>query len=103
MKRKKKRSRKREWSKFIVLLVVLLGFLIVQECFVLMLLCIKEGFTSTAAWLTAAVGLAEAVIGAGLSGYLMLCKSDHREGGITFEAAKAKHFVENSASDSPDI
>ena len=103
MKRKKKRGRKREWSKCIVLLVVLLGFLIVQECFVLMLLCIKEGFTSTAAWLTAAVGLAEAVIGTGLSGYLMLCRSDHREGGITFEAAKAKHFVEDVTSDSPEI
>ena len=53
------------------------------------------------AWLTAAVGLAEAVIGAGLSGYLSLCKSDHKEGGITFEAAKSKNFIEQT--DSPPI
>lgn len=57
-----------------------------------MYLCIKEGYTSTAAWLTAAVGLAEAIIAAGLTGYLNLCKSDHKEGGITFEAAKSKNF-----------
>ena len=68
-----------------------------------MWLCITEGFTSTAAWLTAVVGLAEAVIGAGLSGYLSLCKSDHKEGGITFEAAKSKNFIEDGGNDSPPI
>ena len=102
MMKHRRRAKKREWSKFIVLLVVLLGFVIVQECFVLMYLCIRVGYTSTAAWLTAAVGLAEAVIGAGLSGYLSLCKKDHAEGGITFEAAKARGFEEGNA-DSPPI
>ena len=102
MMKHRRRAKKREWSKFIVLLVVLLGFVIVQECFVLMYLCIRDGYTSTAAWLTAAVGLAEAVIGAGLSGYLSLCKKDHAEGGITFEAAKAHGFKEDNA-DSPPI
>ena len=100
-KSKKKTGGRIEWSKFIVLLVVLLGFIIVQECFVLMWLCIRGGYAGTAAWLTAAVGLAEAVIGAGLSGYLSLCKSDHKEGGITFEAAKSKNFIEQT--DSPPI
>lgn len=94
-------KRKREWSKTITLAVILLGFAIVQECFVLMCLCITRGYTSTAAWLTAAVGLAEAVIGAGLTGYLNLCKSDHSEGGITFESAKAKGFVEDTSASPP--
>ena len=103
METEKKPRKKREWSKVITLAVILLGFVIVQECFVLMYLCITNGYTSTAAWLTAAVGLAEAVIGAGLTGYLNLCKSDHSEGGITFEAAKARNFVENGSQNSPSI
>lgn len=101
--RARKSRRKWEWSKFITLLVILAGVGIVQECFVLMYLCIREGYTSTAAWLTAAVGLAEAIIGSGLTGYLSLCKKDHSEGGITFEAAKAKGFVEGDSVDSPPI
>ena len=97
------KPKKREWSKVLTLAVILLGFITVQECFVLMYLCITRGYTSTAAWLTAAVGLAEAVIGAGLTGYLNLCKSDHSEGGITFESAKAKGFQQDGSLDSPKI
>ena len=63
-----------------MLLVILLGFAVVQECFVLMYLCITRGCTSTAAWLTAAVGLAEAVIGAGLTGYQSLCIPERENG-----------------------
>ncbi len=101
MDAEKKTRKKREWSKVLTLAVILLGFAIVQECFFLMYLCITKGFTSTAAWLTAAVGLAEAVIGAGLTGYLNLCKSDHSEGGITYEAAKAKGFTEDTSASPP--
>lgn len=99
-----KTRRKWEWSKCITLLVILAGVGIVQECFVLMYLCIVRGYTSTAAWLTAAVGLAEAIIGSGLTGYLSLCKRDHSEGGITFESAKAKGFAQDEGSvNSPAI
>ena len=58
--------------------------------------CIRNEYTSTAAWLTASVGLAEVIIGAGLTGYLNLAKSDHKEGGITFESAKAAGFKQDS-------
>ena len=78
------------------LLVCAFGFIIAQETLFLMWYCIRHDFTATAAWLTAAVGLAEAIIGAGLTGYLGLCKVDHTEGGITFETAKAKNFEEPS-------
>lgn len=91
-RKEKKPRRKVQWSKLMALLVILLGFFIVQECFVLMYLCIRNGYTSTAAWLTAAVGLAEAVIAAGVTGYFSLCKVDHKRGGITFEAAKTAGF-----------
>ena len=72
--------------------MILFGFAIVQESFLLMYLCIRVGYTSTAAWLTAAVGVAEAIIGVGVTAYLSLCKTDHSAGGITFEAAKARDF-----------
>ena len=99
-----KGRKKLEWHKIIALLVIILGVVIVQECFVLMYLCIINGYTATAAWLTAAVGLAEAVIGLGAKCYFDLAKSDHSEGGITFEAAKAKGFAQDeSGGNSPPV
>lgn len=93
--------KKPEFSKLVTLLVIAAGILIVQECLAIMIFAIRQGFTSTAAYLTASVGLAEAVIGAGVSGYLSLAKSDHAEGGITFESAKARHFGEDSSKSPP--
>lgn len=92
---------KMQMSKVVALLVILAGLAITQESLLLMYLCIKEGYTATAAWLTAAVGLAEGVIASGAAGYFGLAKSDHREGGITFEAAKAKNFSESSVESPP--
>ena len=94
--------KKIQWSKFLPVLVILFGFILAQECMYLMFLCIKEGYTSTAAWLTAAIGVAEAIIAAALTAYISLCKVDHKEGGITFEAAKAKNFAQESKN-SPKI
>lgn len=97
-------KKKRGWSQIMSLLVVLAGFIIAQESLALMFYCIKNNYTSTAAWLTAAVGLAEAIIGSGLTAYISLAKSDHKEGGITFESAKSKGFTEDTGSDnSPAI
>lgn len=91
-----KKKKKLEWSKLITILTIAFGFVIVQECFVIMYLCISRGYTSTAAWLTSAVGLAEAVIGTGLTSYISLCKKEHSEGGITYEKAKAKNYNEDT-------
>ena len=97
-------KRKLEWSKIVTVLVILLGFAVSQECVVLMYLCIRDGYASAAAWLTAAVGLAEAVMGAGLTGYLSLAKSDHRQGGITYDSDQAKQFKqEDESQESPGI
>ena len=99
---RKGKKRKLEWSKVMTLLVILFGFIIAQEALFLMFLCIRNEYTSAAAWLTAAVGLAEAIIGTGLTGYLSLCKTDHSEGGITYERAKASNFKE-ATDESPPI
>ena len=91
-KRRKSKRNKREWSKVLPFLLIVFGFIITQECFILMYLCIARGYTAAAAWLTAAIALAQAIMGLGVSCYTSLCKSDHSEGGITFETAKANNF-----------
>lgn len=92
------KKKKLEWHKIISLLTILAGLLIVQECLYLMYLCIINGYSSAAAWLTAAVGVGEAIIVAGCGYYFGLAKSDHKRGGITFESAKAKGFAEDTSS-----
>ena len=84
--------KKVQWSKLVCFIGAAMGFILVQECLFLMYLMIKAEFGATAAWLTAAVAVGEAVIIACIQGYMSLCKVDHKEGGITFEAAKARNF-----------
>lgn len=101
---RKNKKKKLEWSKIMTLLVILSGFIISQESLFLMFLCIKNDYTSTAAWLTAAVGLAEAVIAAGLTGYLGLARAQNTANGLTYEKAKAKGFSDFvNESDMPSI
>lgn len=103
MRGKRQAPKKRlDESKVVTRMVIVFGFIIAQECIALMFYCIRNDYTATAAWLTAAIGIAEAVIGAGLTGYLSLCKSDHKAGGLTYEAAKAKNFDAGNI-DSPAI
>nr|DAR09850.1 MAG TPA: hypothetical protein [Caudoviricetes sp.] len=54
--------------------------------------CVHLGYTGALPWVGAMVGLPWAAHGTVCSFYLSLCKSDHKEGGITFEAAKAANF-----------
>ena len=54
--------------------------------------CIYREFDGALPWLSAMVGLPWAAHGVICSFYLNMAKSDHREGGVTFEAAKAVNF-----------
>lgn len=67
--------------------------------------CIHCGYTGSLPWLSAMVGLPWAAHGTVCAFYLNLCKSDHKEGGITFEAARAAGFqpVARDSVDSPAI
>lgn len=56
--------------------------------------CIKKDYTGGLPWLTAMVGLPWTAHGVVCSFYLNMSKSDHREGGITFETAKANNFYQ---------
>ena len=67
--------------------------------------CIHRGYTGSLPWLSAMVGLPWTAHGTVCAFYLNLCKSDHKEGGITFEAARAAGFqpVARDSVDSPAI
>lgn len=69
--------------------------------------CIHTGYTGSLPWISAMVGLPWTAHGVVCSFYLSLCKSDHKEGGITFEAAKASNFTTTNqpagSDDSPAI
>jgi len=54
--------------------------------------CIQKGYTGSLPWLSAMVGLPWTAHGVVCSFYLNMAKSDQKEGGITFENAKANNF-----------
>ena len=66
--------------------------------------CVHRDYAGALPWLTAMVGLPWTAHGVVCSGYLSMAKSDHRCGGITYDAAKAADFVQHEDSeDSPRI
>lgn len=66
--------------------------------------CVHEGFNGALPWISVMVSLPWTAHGTICGFYLNLCKSDHSEGGITFEAAKAVGFKKQECSnDSPPI
>ena len=76
-----------------LLWVVTVGGLALAAC------CIRTSYTGALPWLTAMVGLPWTAHGTVCAFYLNMAKSDHKAGGITFEAAKASEFQ----TDSPTI
>ena len=66
--------------------------------------CVRVGYTGALPWLSAMVGLPWTAHGTVCAFYLNMAKSDHKEGGITFESAKAIGFTKNTGSEnSPSI
>lgn len=81
-----------QFSKWIVADIRPLLWFVTIAGFVLAFYCVKVGFTGALPWIGAMVGLPWTAHGVVCSFYLSLCKSDHREGGITYETAKAANF-----------
>ena len=75
MAQKKRRRKKLDTSKLVCFLLVGSGLLITQECIYLMRLCIKSNYMPSAAWLTAALSLAQVIIITGGKCYFELVKS----------------------------
>ena len=68
-----------------------------------LLLRVHHGYIGGLPWIVTLVGLPWSAHGVVYACYLNMCKSDHSEGGITFESAKAKGFVEDPGWESPAI
>lgn len=70
----------------------------------LALYCIHKDYAGSLPWITAMVGLPWTAHGTVCSFYLNMAKSDHKAGGITFEAAAAKGFqTSEDSTNSPAI
>ena len=98
-------GKQQEFSKRLISDIRLLLWVVTLGGLVLAAYCIRKGYTGSLPWLTAMVGLPWTAHGTVCAFYLNLFKSDHKEGGITFEAARAAGFqphVEESV-DSPAI
>ena len=54
--------------------------------------CIRVGYTGSLPWISAMVGLPWTGHGTVCAFYLNMAKSDHRSGGITYDAAAAVNF-----------
>lgn len=95
-------KKKPEFSKRLIADIRLLLWVVTVGGLVLAAWCIARGYTGSLPWLSAMVGLPWTAHGTVCSFYLNMAKSDHKEGGITFETAKAHSFTESSRN-SPRI
>lgn len=86
------RGKRPEYSKRLVSDIRALLWVVTVGGLLLAFYCIRTGYTGSLPWISAMVGLPWTAHGVVCSFYLNMCKSDHSEGGITFEAAKAANF-----------
>ena len=96
------KRKKREYSKKVISDIRSLLWIVTLGGLLLSAYCIHKNFTGSLPWLAAMVGLPWTAHGVVCSFYLNMAKSDHKEGGITFETAKANNFVTESEN-SPAI
>lgn len=98
------RLRKMAFSKRLISDIRILLWVVTIGGIILAAYCIYRGYTGSLPWLSAMVGLPWSAHGVVCSMYLNMSKSDHREGGITYETAKANGFnVDSSLENSPPI
>lgn len=94
-KRKGKRepkSQKMDFSKRLIADIRVLLWVVTVGGLTLAAYCIHRGFTGSLPWLSAMVGLPWTAHGTVCAFYLNMAKSDHRSGGITYDAAAAVNF-----------
>lgn len=102
---RKKRNRVLCYSQKLISDIRILLWIVTIGGLTLAAFCIYKGFLGSLPWLSAMVGLPWSAHGVVCSFYLNMAKSDHRKGGITFESAKMKGFLQsnNGNNESPSI
>lgn len=91
-------TRNRDFSKKLISDIRALLWAVTIGGLLLAFYCIRVGYTGALPWVSGMVALPWSAHGVVCSCYLSMAKSDHSEGGITFEAAKASGFSKNSPS-----
>ena len=100
-KRVKKPEKKQvEHSKYITDIRALL-WVVTLGALVLAAYAIHKEFLGALPWISALVALPWSAHGVVAGFYLNMAKSDHKEGGITFEKAKANNFQSSEHSTPP--
>lgn len=101
-RRPRKRRKQSDFSKQLISDIRALLWVVTVGGLLLAAYCVRTGYAGALPWLTAMVGLPWTAHGVVCSNYLSMAKSDHKEGGITYEAAKAANFGTESEN-SPRI
>lgn len=90
--KKKKRVSRLAYSKRLVSDIRSLLWIVTIGGFLLAFYCIWAGYEGSLPWISSMVGLPWAAHGTVCSFYLRMATSDHKVGGITYDAAKANDF-----------
>ena len=83
----KKEKKRLDFSKRLILDIRILLWIITISAIVLAFLCVIYGYIGSLPWIATLVGLPWSAHGVVCSFYLNMAKSDHREGGITYDMA----------------
>lgn len=95
---------KKDYSKQTVSDIRSLLWIVTVGGLLLAFYCVYKNYMGGLPWVASMVGLPWTAHGVVCSFYLNMAKSDHKEGGITFETAKAANFNQSEiGTDSPSI
>lgn len=98
-----RRRKQADFSKRLIADIRALLWVVTVGGLLLAAYCIYTGYTGALPWLTAMVGLPWTAHGVVCTSYLGMAKSDHRQGGITYETARAGGFSQSGSKNSPPI
>ena len=86
------KKQKQEFSKKLIEDIRGLLWIVTVGGVILAAVAILKGYTGSLPWLSAMVGLPWTAHGVVCTAYLGMARSDHRKGGITYDAAAAHGF-----------
>lgn len=89
------KKKKLDFSKRLILDIRILLWIVTIAAIVLAFLCVVYGYIGSLPWIATLVGLPWSAHGVVCSCYLNMAKSDHREGGITYDMAMKS--IENAS------
>lgn len=90
-------KKKLDFSKRLILDIRILLWIVTIAAIVLAFLCVIYGYIGSLPWIATLVGLPWSAHGVVCSCYLNMAKSDHREGGITYDMAMKS--IEKASAD----